>query len=148
MARQGEIREGEIPPFEDDAPRQDAPHIPEGSQQDRPAEGQGSQSPRFPWRWDCLVRKWRMCFLGRCLSCKMDSLASKGPFPWFWRVDGSPMSDSSCVHDGVFTGNACLVQGGAKGGKTEKTDDTRRNANESHASVANHKERSATERQR
>ena len=43
MARQGEIREGEIPPFEDDAPRQDAPHIPEGSQQDRPAEEQGSQ---------------------------------------------------------------------------------------------------------
>ena len=43
MARQGEIREGEIPPFEDDAPRQDAPHIPEGSQQDRPAEGEGSE---------------------------------------------------------------------------------------------------------
>ena len=43
MARQGEIREGEIPPFEDDAPGQDAPHIPEGSQQDRPAEGEGSQ---------------------------------------------------------------------------------------------------------
>ena len=43
MARQGEIREGEIPPFEDDAPRQDAPHIPEGSQQDRPAEEEGSQ---------------------------------------------------------------------------------------------------------
>ena len=42
MARQGEIREGEIPPFEDDAPRQDAPHIPEGSQQDRPAEEEGS----------------------------------------------------------------------------------------------------------
>ena len=42
MARQGEIREGEIPPFEDDAPRQDVPHIPEGSQQDRPAEGEGS----------------------------------------------------------------------------------------------------------
>ena len=42
MARQGGIREGEIPPFEDDAPRQDAPHIPEGSQQDRPVEGEGS----------------------------------------------------------------------------------------------------------
>ena len=46
MARQGEIRKGEIPPFEDDAPRQDAPHIPEGSQQDRPAEGEGSHSER------------------------------------------------------------------------------------------------------
>ena len=43
MARQGEIREGEIPPFEDDAPGQDVPRIPEGSQQDRPAEGEGSQ---------------------------------------------------------------------------------------------------------
>ena len=36
MARQGEIREGEMPPFEDEAPRQGAPRIPEGSQQDKP----------------------------------------------------------------------------------------------------------------
>ena len=48
MARQPEIREGEIPPFEDDAPRQDAPQIPEGSQQDRPAEEEGLQEGR---RW-------------------------------------------------------------------------------------------------
>ena len=38
----------------------------------------------------------------------------------------------------VFFRIACLTQGEAKGGQTEQTDDTRRNANESHASVANH----------
>ena len=41
-----EICDGEIPPFEDDAPQQDAPHIPGSARQGEPAksEAQGSQS--------------------------------------------------------------------------------------------------------
>ena len=37
-------------------------------------------SPRFLWRWDCLVCKMSKCFLGRCLSRQMGSLTSEGSF--------------------------------------------------------------------